>query len=145
MIRTFIPGGRRAAAPKFFRMLLAFVCMTAFAAAGCHRSANAMQSISVQEEIKPKPYRIGAAVVTIQLIDRAAQPVSHADVIVEADMNHPGMSPIFAPAKEIAPGSYEAHISFNMGGDWVVLSHIKLANGQKIEHQMDVRGVRASS
>jgi hypothetical protein len=28
-----------------------------------------------------------------------------------------------------------------MGGDWVLLFHIKLANGKEIERQMDVRGV----
>lgn len=62
--------------------------------------------------------------------------------MVEADMSHPGMSPVFAEAKEITPGSYSAPINFNMGGDWVVLLHVKLADGRKIESQMDVKGVQ---
>jgi hypothetical protein len=62
--------------------------------------------------------------------------------MVEADMSHPGMSPVFAEAKETAPGSYRTTVDFNMGGDWVVLLHIKLADGRKIERQVDVKGVQ---
>jgi hypothetical protein len=64
--------------------------------------------------------------------------------MVEADMTHPGMSPVFAPAQETAEGVYQAHIDLNMGGDWVLLSRIELANGHKLERQMDVKGVRAN-
>jgi YtkA-like len=64
--------------------------------------------------------------------------------MVEVDMSHPGMSPVFAEATETAPGSYRANIDFSMGGDWVVLLHIKLADGRKIERQVDVRGVRSN-
>jgi len=59
-------------------------------------------------------------------------------------MSHPGMSPVFAQANEIAPGNYSAPINFNMGGDWVVLLHIKLADGRKIERQVDVKGVQSN-
>ena len=31
-----------------------------------------------------------------------------------------------------------------MGGDWVVLLHIRLADGRKIERQMDVKGVESN-
>jgi hypothetical protein len=78
------------------------------------------------------------------MADAARKPVTRAAIMVEADMSHPGMSPVFAEAKETKPGSYTAPISFNMGGDWVVLLHIKLADGRKIERQMDVRSVRSN-
>jgi hypothetical protein len=29
-----------------------------------------------------------------------------------------------------------------MAGDWVILAHITLANGQKLERQVDVKGVQ---
>ncbi len=64
--------------------------------------------------------------------------------MVEADMSHPGMSPVFAQASELTPGSYRASVNFNMGGDWILLLHIKLADGRKIERQLDVRGVRSN-
>ena len=59
-------------------------------------------------------------------------------------MSHPGMGPVFGTTSETAPGSYRTQIDFNMGGDWVVLLHIKLADGRKIERQIDVRGVRSN-
>ncbi len=59
-------------------------------------------------------------------------------------MSHPGMGPVFGKANETSPGSYRTQIDFNMGGDWIVLLHIKLADGRKIERQMDVRGVRSN-
>jgi YtkA-like len=63
--------------------------------------------------------------------------------MVEADMTHPGMSPVFAKAKEMQPGRYEAEIQFGMAGDWVILLHGTLAGGEKLERQFDVRGVRS--
>lgn len=86
---------------------------------------------------------MGTATVAVQLAD-GAKPVTDATIMVEADMSHPGMSPVFGTANEMVPGSYQAHINFNMGGDWVVLLHIKLADGRKIERQVDVRGVRTN-
>jgi len=58
-------------------------------------------------------------------------------------MAHPGMAPVFSDAREMAPGNYESSLNFNMGGDWVVLLHITLADGRKIEKQIDVKGVQS--
>jgi hypothetical protein len=138
-----IAGGRRVAAPWFCRGLLALVCMGTLAATACHRAMDGASDISVRHQITPQPIRIGPATVAVQLAD-GAKPVTDATIMVEADMSHPGMSPVFGPANEMAPGSYQAHINFNMGGDWVVLLHIKLADGRKIERQVDVRGVRTN-
>ena len=97
----------------------------------------------VQEKIQPEPVRVGEAAVTIEIADAAALPVSRATVQVEADMAHPGMAPVFGDAEEIHPGKYRARIDFNMGGDWLLLVHIKLSDGRRIERQMDVRGVQS--
>ena len=143
-MKTYFTGGRRVAASPVCSLLLMAACTVALAGTGCRRSAGSTQGVSIYEEITPQSVRIGEAAVTVQLADRAANPVSGATVMVEADMRHPGMSPVFGLAKETRPGYYRTHINFNMGGDWVVLLHIKLANGKKIEQQMDVRGVRSS-
>jgi hypothetical protein len=111
---------------------------------GCRRLANSEPEIAVREQIAPQPVRMGPATVTIEMTDAAAKPVSRATINVEMDMSHPGMSPLFEEAKETAPGSYQARIDFNMGGDWVVLLHIKLPDGRKIERRMDVRGVQSN-
>ena len=59
-------------------------------------------------------------------------------------MAHPGMAPVFADAIETSPGSYRAPLNFTMGGDWVVLLHITLSDGRKVERQMDVKGVESN-
>ncbi len=57
-------------------------------------------------------------------------------------MSHAGMSPLFAEAKETEPGRYQASVQFQMAGDWVLLLHVTLPGGKKLERQIDVRGVR---
>ena len=135
-------GGRHAAAPRFCRTLfvMAFVGTTVVTA--CHRDPDAAPGIIVKEEIGPRPVRTGPATLSVELSDLSQKAISHASIMVEADMAHPGMSPVFTQATETAPGSYRAPIDFNMGGDWVLLLHIRLAGGRKIEHQMDVKGVQ---
>lgn len=53
-------------------------------------------------------------------------------------MAHPGMAPVFGDAKEIEPGRYEASLDLGMMGTWAVLLHVRLADGEKIERQMDI-------
>jgi len=57
-------------------------------------------------------------------------------------MSHPGMRPEFGAALEVASGRYQGGLAFTMAGDWVVLMHITLPGGQKLERQMEVHSVR---
>jgi len=57
-------------------------------------------------------------------------------------MSHPGMRPEFGEALEVAAGRYRGRLAFTMAGDWVVLVHVTLRGGQKLERQLDVNGVR---
>jgi hypothetical protein len=117
------------------------LCAVILAGAGCQRSSGPEPEIRVDWKITPQPVRVGPVTVTVQLEDAAKKPVSRVTIKVEADMSHPGMSPVFGEAEETTPGSYKAHLDLNMGGDWVVLLHIKLPDARKIERQMDVRVV----
>ncbi len=140
MIKRCIPGDRRSLAS----LLVVLIGSVALLSAGCRRSTNSVDGISIHEEVTPQPVHTGEVTVTIQLADAAENPVKEASIMVEADMVHPGMSPVFAAAKETMPGSYESKMNLSMGGDWVVLLHIRLTNGTKIERQLDVRGVRSN-
>jgi hypothetical protein len=80
--------------------------------------------------------------VSFKLADAAARPVTGARIAIEADMSHAGMVPQFAEAKEAEPGRYQAHLRFEMAGDWVILLHVTLSGGKKLERQIDVKGVR---
>ena len=98
--------------------------------------------MAIQQEISPDPARVGPATITFKLADAAGKPVTGATIAVEADMSHAGMSPRFADAKEVDPGRYQARVEFQMAGDWVILLHVTLPGGEKLERQIDVRGVR---
>lgn len=123
---------------------LALVAVTIVIGTGCHRPLNHSGEVKVQFQIKPQPVRVGPVVVSLALTDAAGHPVTGAQIAVEADMSHPGMSPVFATAGEEQPGQYESHFSLPMAGDWVVLLHGTLRNGERLERQFDVRDVRPS-
>ncbi len=129
------------AVPVCYGAFLVFACLSAANLTACHKSTAPNQDVSVHLKIMPQPVRQGNSSITIQLAEPSGIPISNAQVNVEGDMSHPGMAPVFGDASETTPGSYQTHLDFNMPGDWVVLLHIRLENGRKIERQIDVRGV----
>ena len=60
---------------------------------------------------------------------------------LEADMSHAGMAPVFGENQEVAPGQYAGSLAFAMPGDWVVLIHVTLPDGRKLERDVNVPGV----
>jgi hypothetical protein len=85
---------------------------------------------------------VGPATFSLKLSDSAAKPLTGARVTLEGNMTHAGMTPVYAGATEVEPGRYRASLEFTMGGDWVVLVHAALPDGQKLERQLDIKGVR---
>ena len=122
---------------------LAFVAGCMFFA-GCTKPASSVSSVLINSEVSPQPVRVGLVTVTLKLIDPAAKPVSGAHITLEGDMSHPGMAPVFGEAKEIEVGRYQGALQLNMSGDWIVLTHVILANGQKLDRQINVSGVQAN-
>jgi hypothetical protein len=123
---------------KSGRLILASVCV--LLGIGCHRASKRSSGLTAEFEIKPK--RVGPVVISLTLADAAARPLTGAHIAIEADMSHAGMSPVFAEAKEVHPGRYQSQLSLGMAGDWVILLHGTLSNGEKLERQFDVRDVR---
>jgi hypothetical protein len=117
-------------------------CAATLLIASCSRPVGPSTFVAIEHEVSPEPARVGPATVTLKLADSAAKPISGAHIAIEADMSHAGMSPGFADAKETAPGRYQASLEFPMAGDWVILLHVTLRDGKKLERQFDVRGVR---
>ncbi len=109
---------------------------------GCSRPPDSTSGVTIEHEISPEPARIGPVVVTFRLADSAPRAVTQAHIALEADMSHAGMSPVFGEAKEIEPGATRLISRFEMAGDWVILLHVTLPDGQKLERQIYVRGVR---
>ncbi len=121
------------------RAVLLIAYLNLFAANGCHRQVA--PEVSMTQEVSPWPVRVGICNVALHLKDAGAQPLTAAHVSLEADMSHPGMAPVFSDATESSPGQYRGHIELTMPGDWVVLVHIRLANGQKAEREIELKGV----
>ena len=132
----------RLAGSRRFGVFLVFASLGTLPVTSCHRADGSVPGVTVIEQISPQPPQVGPTTVTVELTDAAQKPIANANIMVEADMSHPGMSPLFGQASQTVPGTYRAHVNFNMGGDWIVLLHIKLPDGRKIERQVDVRGVQ---
>jgi hypothetical protein len=109
---------------------------------GCSRPVASSAFVTVDLEISPEPARVGSATIILKLCDANGKPVPGAHIAIETDMSHAGMSPGFAEAKEADAGRYKAPLKFQMAGDWVILLHITLPDGKKLERQIDVGGVR---
>lgn len=98
--------------------------------------------LSIDSEISPQPPRVGGASITVRVSDSAGNPISGASVRIEGNMTHAGMAPSFSTAAETAPGRYIAPFDFSMSGDWIILVHLTLPNGEKLEKQFEIKGIR---
>ena len=125
--------------------LVVALCAAVLAASGCQKeNGTPVLDINVEWEISPQPPQRGPATVTLRLTDASRRPVAGARITVEGNMSHAGMAPVFGAARETASGQYQAPIEFTMAGDWVMLLDVTLPNGQKLERQVTVKGVRAN-
>jgi hypothetical protein len=109
---------------------------------GCHKQPNTSSGVVVEFQINPEPVRVGPVIIGFTLTDASNHPLTGARIAVEADMSHAGMGPVFEQANEVQPARYEAHLSLAMAGDWIILLHGTLPNGEKLERQFEVRDVR---
>jgi len=111
---------------------------------GCASSSTAPDDFSFTCASDPAPPHVGANSFTITLTNNGGAPLTGARIALEGDMTHPGMSPVFGESKEIAPGKYQDTLDLTMRGDWTILFHITLANGRKVERQLQMQSVRAN-
>jgi YtkA-like len=118
--------------------------MAALHATACHKPRASVPAIAIEHQIAPWPARVGPTAITLKMSNPAGKPVAGAIVKLEGDMSHPGMRPEFGEAPETEAGQYHGALTFSMAGDWVILMHITLPDGRKLERQMEVNGVAAS-
>jgi len=92
--------------------------------------------VTVSAKFNPQPARTGKEAIYIEVADSTGKPLSGARVTVEGNMSHPGMAPVFAEAKETGSGQFQASLDLGMRGSWVVLLHVRLADGKTVERQI---------
>jgi hypothetical protein len=108
----------------------------------CRRADKDLPDVSVDLKVSPEPPQVGEVMVTVVLGDADGVPISGAEMALEGTMTHAGMKPVFADARETAPGQYEAALEFTMGGDWVIIVRATLPDGRSLEREIDVPGVQ---
>jgi len=59
--------------------------------------------------------------------------------MLEANMSHAGMVPVFADAREEEPGRYQSTMDLSMAGDWFILVHVTLPDGRRLDRQFEMR------
>lgn len=124
---------------------VAFAAIALLLIAACHKSGESVPPvITIGHEITPQPARVGSNTITLRLSDPSGKAITGAVITLEGNMSHAGMAPVFAKANETEPGNYQAALELSMGGDWIVLLHLKLANGQSLERQFEIKGVRSN-
>ena len=122
-------------------LILSLVALLAFA---CHKTAPP-PNINVQYEVSPQPPRAGITTINLKLTQKDGQPVKGARVELEGNMSHAGMSPVTGEAKEIEAGKYSGTVQLEMAGDWIVVVHITLADGQELQRQIEIKALNAES
>jgi hypothetical protein len=110
---------------------------------GCHKASEKPPDLLIEHRITPDPPRTGLATFTLKLADSAGKPIHGARISLEGNMSHAGMRPVFSEAREVESGSYEAPLEFTMRGDWVILIHLTLPDGRKLQRQIAVKGVQS--
>ena len=97
--------------------------------------------VTVAHEVLPQPPRVGQVEIRLRVTDASRKPLTGAGIKLEGNMSHAGMSPVFADTIEVAPGEYRANMELSMAGDWVILVHLSLSGGTKLERQFEIKGV----
>ena len=111
--------------------------------AGCGRVQQANpatpDSYIVTLAADPAPPVVGDAAVSVTLRDAAGQPVDNAQLAIEANMSHAGMTPVMADGAAGKDGVYRVPLTWTMAGDWYVDVKFTLPDGQKITRRFPVQ------
>ena len=119
--------------------LLCLLCLFVAGFISCRSQSS--QEVFVAHEVLPQSPRVGQVAITLRVTDASRKPLLGAEIRLEGNMSHAGMSPVFANTQEVAPGEYRANMELSMAGDWIILVHLTLPDGSKLERQFEIKGV----
>lgn len=127
-------------------VVLAVALLAVGSACGRGASSAGSGDYQVSFSVEPSPAAVGPATVTVTIRDGDNAAVTGATVEVEGTMTHAGMQPVFADAREQGSGQYMTEdFEFTMGGDWILIARVTLADGTSFEHSEDLPGVHGDS
>jgi hypothetical protein len=123
------------------RKSLIALCVCFLLVQACRHQTESAPDLTLTHEVSPQPPRVGPLTITLKVADSAGKPATGIRMKVEGNMSHAGMTPVFADAKETAPGRYSSTMELSMAGDWYVVVHMTLLDGRKLERQFEIKGV----
>ncbi len=128
---TGLSGGRvRLGSPALF---LGGLLLPLAVLSSCRGEADTgSPGLSLDVAISPTPPAVGPARLIITLVDSVGTAVEGAQVVVEGNMSHAGMVPVFDTAVAEDPGRYGIpDFTFTMAGDWVLTVRATLPDGRR--------------
>jgi YtkA-like len=117
------------------------LCVCLVLAQACKRQTDSAPDLTLTHEVSPQPPRVGLLTITLRVADPAGRPATGVRIKLEGNMSHPGMTPLFADAKETEPGRYSSTMELSMAGDWYFVVHMTLPDGRQLERQFEIKGV----
>ena len=109
------------------------------------RGPTAVVSLEPQLEwvVAPRPVLSEPIEVSFRLKDKSGALINGAKVVLEANMTHPGMAPVYSQVQEISEGTYSSLLQLTMAGDWVLLFDIELVGqNQRVQRSVSLPGVQ---
>ena len=110
-------------------------------AQACRHESEPAPDLTVAHEVSPQPPGVGPLTITLRVADVSGKPATGVRIKLEGNMSHPGMTPVFADAKETGSGRYSSTMELTMAGDWYFVVHMTLPDGRETEHQFEIKGV----
>ena len=111
--------------------------------AGCGRAQQAspatQDSYVVTLAADPAPPVVGDGAVSVSLHNATGTAVNDAQLAIEANMSHAGMTPVMANGAAGKDGVYRVPLTWTMAGDWYVDVKFTLPDGQKITRRFPVQ------
>ena len=111
---------------------LAFLLLPLLAFGGCRGEVQPGDpGLLLEVGISPTPPGVGPARLIITLRDTLGAPLEGAEVQVEGNMSHAGMTPVLGTAVPQGQGLYSVpDFTFTMAGDWTLTVTATLPDGR---------------
>lgn len=118
------------------RILALILISTLFLACARPPAGDDVASVQVTMKTTPAPARVGDNTLDVELFGAKAKSLT-----VEANMSHPGMTPVSASLTSQDGTRWQAPLKLTMAGDWFVIVRAELEDGRKLERQLPLPGV----
>lgn len=109
---------------------------------GCGTHDAVTAEVVADCQVTPRPQVVGSAHIDCALTSPDGGAIVGASARMEANMAHPGMTPVRKALRELTPGRYEARFELSMAGDWYIRVFGRTGDERYFEKVIDLPGVQ---